>query len=126
MSDGKSGHVKVVLHSEHGRVPQTTTLIFSEVILPGEMVNKIKDFFAECERAGGVTALMRFINMADTINVEDSNDDASPEYTYHITMYPEASLSGETNVEITVDNHVDEPLTENLSSISSTVAASLA
>jgi hypothetical protein len=126
MSDSKSGYVKVVLHSEHGRVPETVRLRFSEVVLPGEMVRKIKEFFGDCKRAGGVTGLMSFINKADTVNAEEPYSDREPEYTYHITMFPEASLSGETNIEITVDNHVDEPLTENLDSISPTVAASLA
>lgn len=126
MNDSDSGYVKVVLHSEHGRVPQTTVLTFADVILPDEMVEDIQEFFGECERAGGITGLMRFIGNADTVNADDPHEGEEPEYTYDITMYPEATLSGETDVEITVNNHVDEPFTENFRSISPEQAASLA
>lgn len=126
MNDSDTSYVKVVLHSEHGRVPQTTVLTFTDVILPDEMVEDIQEFFGECERAGGVTALMRFIGNADTVNADDPHEGEEPEYTYHITMFPEATLSGETDVEITVNNHVDEPFTENFGAISPEQAASLA
>lgn len=126
MTGSATDFVKVVLHTEHGRVPETTLLTFSDGILPDEMVDRFKDLFGDCERVGGLYGLMSLINEADTVNVDDPHGGRDPEYTYHVTMYPEASLTGETDTEITINNHVDEPLTENFGSISSEQAASLA
>ena len=127
MPETDTDYVKVVLHTEHGRTPETSVLTFSEVIRPDEMLERLEELFGDCERVGGLYGLMSLINEADTVN--DGSVDVNlggPEYTYQVTMFPEATLSGETDTEVTIDNHVDEPFTENFGSLSAEKAASLA
>lgn len=125
MTGSDNGYVKVVLHNEHGRVPETVVLTFSEVIRPEEMLERLNELFGDCERVGGLYGLMSFVNEAATVN-SDNHRDSDPEYTYRVSMYPEATLSGATDTEITINNHVDEPFTENFGSLSAEKAASLA
>jgi hypothetical protein len=125
MTGSNNGYVKVVLHNEHGRVPETIVLTIPEVIRPEEMLERLNKLFGDCKRVGGLYGLMSLINEAATVNNDDHRE-SDPEYTYRVSTYLEATISGATDTEVTINNHVDEPFTENLGSLSAERAASLA
>lgn len=117
--------IDIRFHSEHGRTPKSLTVVIPELYTPDEFLEFINEYYDRCHADGVFESVTWLLNHGVTVT-DNVHFEYTPEYTYDVSMFPEATHHGDADVMITIDNKVDEPQTFNLANLTRHLARSLA